>query len=133
MELVEVALPSGKKAFLKGELTSGDVDDINVIFFQAVGRVSVSGPSDKENSIDPVVLVKMKYALLERAVVSIQDGEAETKHPNEEFFRNMSPRDIAALEKSANEIMKASSVSEDEKKDSSSPTSSASTPEASKQ
>ena len=126
-------MPSGKKASLKRELTSGDVDDINVIFFQAVGRVSVSGPNDSEKSIDPVVLVKMKYALLERAVVSIVDGETETKHPDEEFFRNLSPRDVAALEKSANEIMKASSVSEDEKKDSSSPTSSASTPEASKQ
>lgn len=128
MEHREITLPSGKKANIKQELTAGDVDDINAIFFEAVGKFGIAEIEGEVPKVDASVMIKMKYALLERAVVSISDAEGKQHEGSldTEFFRSLSPRDVAVLEAECNETMKNSTVTKDEKKELSSPTSSAS-------
>lgn len=112
MNTMEIKLPSGKKAVLKEELTTGDVDDIQAVFLSSMKMKMVNGVPVNEADVDTSVTIKAKYVLFQKAVISV-DGKTDL---DEAFFRELSVRDGDALEKKVNEIQANSKLTPERKK-----------------
>ena len=109
MEQKKVVLPSGAIAYIKPELTAGDADDIQDVYFEGMKikmkKNESTGLMEQEPiEVSPSVITKQKYKLISVATISIEKDGVSTGPVTMEFIRNMSMADVTILENECRNI-----------------------------
>ena len=104
METRKITLPSGAVAELKKELTAGDVDDIQDVYYDGLKIRMVKNESTGKMEqapfeISPSVITKQKYKLLSVTILNIEKDGKKTSPVTTEYLRGLSISDVDMLEK----------------------------------
>ena len=110
-------LPSGAVAYLKPELTAGEYDEVQSVFFESVNfDVGMDGKLKRDFKFNPGVMIKARYKLLAVAITKIErDGKVNDKI-TEDYIKGMGMKDVELMAKEADKMYQTSSLDAEAKK-----------------